>query len=82
MHKPDGFQPPEARRRGGGGAWRAFIYVTDVGFYRDFKAMAERYRSSSDEARAEFVALGAAGTDQHREDPSNRSFGPTQGDIR
>ncbi|CAK0830282.1 unnamed protein product, partial [Prorocentrum cordatum] len=55
IHKPDSFEPTQKKRRGGGGAWRAFVSMSDKGFYRDFAALAERYRNMTEGQRAEDI---------------------------
>ena len=81
VHDPTPLQCKQKSRRGGGGAWRAFISTTDVGLTKDFSKLAMQYSQISNDERARLKALGKEGTRRHREDPSSRRFGPTARDT-
>lgn len=71
-------------RRGGGGAWRAFIHQSCAGVSGrrpDLQALAEAYRNLSDEEKDRLRELGKQGTEQHKLDPSSSPFGPSRAMI-
>lgn len=67
-------------RRGGGGAWRAFVHQETSGQpgRPDLAELAARYRALDDDRRADLAELGKAGTRQHRLDPTRQPFGVTE----
>eukprot|EP00959_Pyramimonas_sp_CCMP1952_P154295 3228090-Pyramimonas_sp.AAC.1 len=77
VHEPSQVGEQGARRRGGGGAWRAYTSTTNHGIFRNFRELAAQYRAISNEELAYFKSLGKEGTKKHREHPKGSSFGPT-----
>ena len=66
---------PAKARRGGGGAWRAFVADVSSGSQiKDFRSLGEQYRALSDAERAHYQEAGAAGTVAHK--AGFPSFGP------
>ena len=78
--------PPVKRRRGGGGAYRAFISKRSRGQtgQADMAALTAAYRESkaaNDQEYQEALRAGRAATLRHKNTPS-RAFGPSQRALR
>ncbi|CAK0800461.1 unnamed protein product, partial [Prorocentrum cordatum] len=76
----DGDASPSAA--GWSGPWRAFVAESDIGLFRDFGSLGERYRDvkANDPVRfAQLQAAGAQGAERRR--AGERPFGPIRRDV-
>ncbi|CAK0879157.1 unnamed protein product [Prorocentrum cordatum] len=61
--------------RGGGGAWRAFVAMSEPGVFKDFAQLAVQYRQLDADQKEKHITAGRAATAAHREHPDVSSFG-------